>query len=54
MYEISEIYKGMDLELLVGQPIDPCELNDDMFDRLLDQIFLNGIDNLFFEFTMSV
>ena len=54
MYEISEAYMGMDLELLVGQPIDPCELNDDMFGGLLDRIFLSGCDNLFFELAMSV
>lgn len=36
---IHERYSGMDLELLVGEPIDPSELNDDQFARLLDRIY---------------
>lgn len=51
---ISEVYTGMDLELLVGLPIDPSELNDDMFGRLLDRVHESGCENLFYELAMSV
>jgi len=51
---ISEVYTGMDLELLVGLPIDPSDLNDDMFGRLLDRIHESGCENLFYELAMSV
>ena len=51
---ISEVYTGMDLELLVGLPIDPSELNDDLFGRLLDRIHESGCENLFYELAMTV
>lgn len=51
---ISEAYTGMDLELLTGLPIDPSELNDDMFGRLLDRIHKSGCENLFYELAMTV
>ena len=28
---ISDVYHGMDLELLTGTPLDPGDLNDDLF-----------------------
>ena len=37
---IHEAYSGIDLELLVGEPIDPLELNDDLFARLLDRLYV--------------
>ena len=51
---ISEVYTGMDLELLVGVPIDPSELNDDMFGRLLDRVHESGCENLFYELAIMV
>lgn len=51
---ISTAYSGMDLELLVGISIDPLELNDDMFGRLLDRIHESGCENLFYELAMTV
>lgn len=44
----------MDLELLVGLSIDPSELNDDIFGRLLDKIHESGSENLFYEVAMRV
>ena len=54
LFKISEVYTGMDLELLVGVPIDLSELNDDMFGRLLDRVHENGCENLFYELAMMV
>ena len=51
---ISDIYRGMDLELLIGIPLEPDELNDDLFARLLDRIHQCGCEPLFYELAMSV
>lgn len=51
---ISQAYTGMDLELLIGIPINPSELNDDMFGRLLDRIFTSGCESIFYELAMNV
>jgi hypothetical protein len=51
---IKEAYAGMDLELLVGEPIDPATLNDDMFGRVLDRIFEAGCSSLFSSIALSV
>ena len=51
---IHEAYAGIDLELLVGEPIDPATLNDDMFGRVLDRIFEVGCSSLFSSIALSV
>ena len=51
---IHERYSGIDLELLVGEPIDPSELNDDMFARLLDRIYEADCSRLLLEVALSV
>jgi len=44
----------MDLELLVGEPIDPTELNDDQFARLLDRIYDADCSRLLLKVALSV
>jgi len=51
---IHERYSGIDLELLVGEPIDPSELNDDQFARLLDRIYESNCSTLLLEIALSV
>lgn len=51
---IHEAYAGIDLELLVGEPIDPATLNDDMFGRVLDRIYEAGCSSLFSSIALSV
>jgi len=51
---IHERYCGIDLEPLVGQPIDPSELNDDLFARLLDRIYEADCSGLLLKISLSV
>ena len=51
---IHEAYSGIDLELLVGEPIDPLELNDDLFARLLDRLYEADCSKLFLSISLSV
>lgn len=51
---IHEAYAGIDLELLVGEPIDPTTLNDDMFGRLLDRLFKSDCSSIFSSIALSV
>ena len=36
---MSQAFSGMDLELLVGEPVDPAELSDDIFANMLDRFW---------------
>jgi transposase len=51
---IDERYSGIDLEPLVGEPIDPSELNDDQFARLLDRIYESDCSRLLLKIALSV
>lgn len=51
---IHEAYADIDLELLVGEPLDPAELNDDQFGRLLDRIHASGCATLFSSLALTV
>lgn len=51
---IHEAYSGIDLELLVGEPIDPLELNDDLFARLLDRLYEADCSKLLLSISLSV
>ncbi|MGV8108562.1 IS1634 family transposase [Methanospirillum sp.] len=51
---IHEAYSGIDLELLVGEPIDPLELNDDLFARLLDRLYEADCSKLLVSISFSV
>ena len=51
---IHERYSGIDLDLLVGEPIDPSELNDDQFARLLDRLYDADCSRLLLKVALSV
>jgi transposase len=51
---ISDAFSGMDLMLLVGEPIDPEDLKDDQFALLLDRIHEYGCRTLFSTIALSV
>jgi transposase len=51
---IHESYSGIDLELLVGEAIDPADLNDDLFGRVLDRIYEADCSELFLSISLSV
>jgi len=51
---IHERYSGIDLELLVGEPIEPAELNDDLFARLLDRIYEADCSRVLLRIALSV
>ncbi|HWQ42507.1 MAG TPA: IS1634 family transposase [Desulfosporosinus sp.] len=51
---IHESYSGIDLELLVGEAIDPADLNDDLFGRVLDRIYDADCSKLFLSISLSV
>ncbi len=51
---IDERYSGIDLELLVGESIDPSELNDDLFARLLDRLYEADCSRILLRISLSV
>ena len=44
--QIHQVYAGMDLELLVGEPINPAELSDHLFANMLDRVWEARCDNI--------
>jgi transposase len=62
LYAISQNYEHMNLELITGykndpitgQQIDACELNDELFARLLDRIHTYGPSKLFHDLAITV
>jgi hypothetical protein len=42
---IPQAYFGMDLELLVGEPINPADLSDGFFANMLDRLWEAGCEN---------
>ena len=47
-------YAGMDLELLVGEPIDPAELSDELFASMLDRLWEAGCEEFFSSIALNV
>jgi len=47
-------YAGMDLELLVGEPIDPAELSDELFAGMLDRLWEAGCEEFFSSIALTV
>ncbi len=47
-------YAGMDLELLVGEPIDPAELSDELFAAMLDRLWEAGCEDFFSFIALTV
>ena len=37
---IRQVYAGMDLEMLAGEPVEPTELSDDLFTIMPDRLWL--------------
>jgi len=42
---IRQVYVGMDLELLAGEPTEPDELSDGFFATMLDRLWGAGCEN---------
>lgn len=51
---IHQVYAGMDLEILVGEPIDPDDLSDHLFASMLDRLFQAGCDKLLSTIALTV
>jgi transposase len=50
---IPQAYLGMDLELLVGEPVEPGELSDDLFAAMLDRFHKAGCDRILSTIALS-
>ena len=51
---IHEAFAGIDLQYLVGEPIEPESLNDDLFAQLLDRIHEYGCTTLYRSISLTV
>ena len=51
---IHQAYFGMDLELLVGEPVNPEDLSDDLFANMLDRIWEAGCENILITIALTV
>lgn len=46
LYRVGEALRTWDLELLLGEPVDPDQLSDDKLGRSLDSLFAAGISGV--------
>jgi len=51
---ISQAYLGMDLELLVGEPVNPADLSDGLFANMLDRLWEAGCENFLSTIALTV
>lgn len=51
---IHQVYAGMDLEMLAGEPVEPEELSDDLFAAMLDRLWLAGCENFLSTIALTV
>ncbi|TFH50503.1 MAG: IS1634 family transposase [Methanothrix sp.] len=51
---IPQAYSGMDLELLVGEPVNPADLSDDLFANMLDRLWEAGCENILSTIALTV
>jgi len=51
---IHEAYYGMDLEMLVGESVNPEELSDDLFAAMLDRLHEAGCENILSTIALTV
>ena len=51
---IHQAYFGMDLELLVGEPVNPEDLSDDLFANMLDRLCEAGCENILIKVALTV
>jgi len=49
-----QVYAGMDLELLAGEPVEPAELSDDFFATMLDRLWEAGCENILSKIALTV
>ncbi|MBF0550756.1 MAG: IS1634 family transposase, partial [Deltaproteobacteria bacterium] len=54
LYHINHFYDGKDIELLLGQPLDCGQLNDDNCGRVLELLFGTGTMSIFSAIIMNV
>jgi transposase len=52
--QIHQVYAGMDLELLVGESINPAELSDHLFANMLDRVWEARCDNILSTIALTV
>jgi len=51
---IHQAYFGMDLELLVGEPVNPADLSDDLFANMLDRLWDAGCNKFLSTLALTV
>ena len=51
---IRQVYAGMDLELLAGEPVEPAELFDGFFATMLDRLWEAGCENFLSTIALTV
>jgi transposase len=51
---IHQVYAGMDLEMLAGEPVEPAELSDDLFATMLDRLWMAGCENFLSTIALTV
>lgn len=51
---IRQVYAGMDLEMLAGEPVEPAELSDDLFATMLDRLWMAGCENFLSTIALTV
>jgi len=51
---MSSAFAGMDLELLVGEPVDPAQLSDDIFASMLDRLSEAGCERILSTIALTV
>ncbi|MCX6674511.1 MAG: IS1634 family transposase [Methanothrix sp.] len=51
---MHQIYAGMDLETLVGEPVEPAELSDGFFATMLDRLWEAGCENFLCTIALTV
>ena len=51
---IHQVYAGMDLETLVGEPVESAELSDGLFAAMLDRLWEAGCENFLCTIALTV
>ena len=51
---MNQIFAGMDLELLVGEPVDPVDLSDDLFASMLDRLWEGDCEKILSTIALTV
>jgi transposase len=51
---MHQVYAGMDIETLVGEPVEPAELSDGLFAAMLDRLWKAGCENFLCTIALTV